>query len=61
MFPFWIDASWLLGSNLTNNKLSNQKTIMSKWSDAVAVAQKALGKDGKLPKPRVDPALMQVR
>jgi hypothetical protein len=31
---------------------------MSTWSDAVSAAQKALGKDGKLPKPRVDPASM---
>jgi hypothetical protein len=29
---------------------------MTTWSDAVAAAQKILGKDGKLPKPRVDPA-----
>ena len=31
---------------------------MSEWSDAVAAAQKALGREGKLPKPRVDPASM---
>ena len=31
---------------------------MSAWSDAVSAAQKALGKEGKLPKPRVDPASM---
>lgn len=31
---------------------------MSDWSDAVAAANKVLGKDGKLPKPRVDPTSM---
>jgi hypothetical protein len=31
---------------------------MSDWSDALAAANKVLGKDGKLPKPRVDPASM---
>ena len=31
---------------------------MSDWSDAVTAANKILGKDGKLPKPRVDPASM---
>jgi hypothetical protein len=31
---------------------------MGVWSDAVAAAHKLLAKDGKLPKPRVDPATM---
>jgi hypothetical protein len=28
---------------------------MSTWSDAVSAAKKALGKEGELPRPRVDP------
>jgi hypothetical protein len=31
---------------------------MTTWSDALAAAHKILGKDGKLPKARVDPASM---
>jgi hypothetical protein len=31
---------------------------MSSWSDAVSKAKAALGKEGKLPKPRVDPEVV---